>query len=404
MKIAVVLPALNEAAVLHEMLQSLQFQTRPADRVVVVDGGSADSTVGIARSFEAEALSAPGCGRGGQIAAGLRVCTEDVILVAHADMCFPPGALEAVQSFLMRHPSCPGGCLGHRFDNPRLIFRAIEWLDRHRGMRGHSYGDQAQFFRREQLERGGGFPELPLMEDVVLARRLRQIGRPAYLNVPVTVSTRRYERLAWWRVMWINWRLRQLYGRVGDAACWQLYDRYHERLLIPVAGASSAEGHSVKRILPRRFVVGAGVTIGLVGLLALASSLEREDWEGGYPRGEFRVFVRDEDGRAIANDLLQWNDGPVPFPVDDQGRVIVSQPRSGFQFGGTRWKLFWFIPMGDQPPEYIWKISAPGFRPHRVGWSELTANPSKKEPMVIRRFNDQDIELPVYDLVVTLRR
>jgi hypothetical protein len=103
----------------------------------------------------------------------------------------------------------------------------IEWWDRRRAMRGHSFGDQAQFFRRERLERAGGFPELPLMEDVELARRLRRLGRPAYLAVPVTVSSRRYERLGWPRAMWMNWRLRQILRRDGEAACWRLYRQYY---------------------------------------------------------------------------------------------------------------------------------------------------------------------------------
>jgi hypothetical protein len=172
-------------------------------------------------------LTIVGRGRGGQIAAGLGACENDVIVIAHADMEFPSIALATIESFLMRHPVCPGGCLGHCFDSPRWVYRAIEWWDRHRAMRGHSFGDQAQFFRRDMLEQAGGFPELPLMEDVELARRLRQLGRPVFLDVPVTISARRYERLGWWRVMWTNWRLRQTFRREGEAACWRLYRRYY---------------------------------------------------------------------------------------------------------------------------------------------------------------------------------
>lgn len=227
MTVAVILPVLNEAAALPHTLRTLVAQTRPPDRLVVVDGGSTDTTADIARSAGATVLTVPAWGRGGQIAAGVAGCTEDVVLVAHADMRFPPAALDTLQAFLMRHPGCPGGCLGHRFDSPRRVFRLIEWWDRRRARRGHSYGDQAQFFRREALARVGGFPELPLMEDVELARRLRRLGRPAYLDVPVIVSARRYERLGWPRVAWTNWRLRRLYRRDGPDACWRLYRRYY---------------------------------------------------------------------------------------------------------------------------------------------------------------------------------
>ncbi|MBO0698756.1 MAG: glycosyltransferase [Zavarzinella sp.] len=224
MKVAVVVPALNEGGGLAAMLRSLLAQTRPADRLMVIDGGSADDTVTVARGFGADTLIVPGRGRGGQIAAGVAGCSEDVIVVAHADMRFPPDALAAIDAHLRSHPACPGGCFGHRFDRPGWAHRAVEWWDRRRAMRGHSYGDQAQFFRRDRL---GPFPDLPLLEDVELARRLRMLGRPAYLDRPVTVSARRYERLGWLRVMAGNWMIRRAYERDGPAACWRLYRRYY---------------------------------------------------------------------------------------------------------------------------------------------------------------------------------
>jgi rSAM/selenodomain-associated transferase 2 len=226
-KVAVVIPTLHEAAGLPGTLQSLLAQSRPPDRLVVVDGGSADGTPEVARRLGAETLILAGRGRGGQVAAGVAACSEDVIVVAHADMFFPPDAFAAIESYLERHPTCPGGCLGHRFDRPAWAYRAVEWWDHRRALRGHSYGDQAQFFRREALDRAGGFPGLPLMEDVELARRLRMLGRTAYLDRPVTVSARRYDRLGWARVMWVNWNLRRSYRRDGPAACWRLYQRYY---------------------------------------------------------------------------------------------------------------------------------------------------------------------------------
>src|SRR5262245_1583838 len=227
MTIAVVLPALNEAARLPRTLESLRNQSRLPDRLVVVDGGSADGTASVAERCGADVLVVPGRGRGGQIAAGVTNCREEVVLVAHADMVFPRAAFETIQDFLQACPDSPGGCLGHRFDSAKWVLRSIGWWDRHRAMRGHSYGDQAQFFRRERI---GEFPDVPLMEDVELARRLRQLGRPAYLNVPVTVSARRYEHLGWARVMWQNWRLRRRYKQSGARAAWQLFDYYYGSL------------------------------------------------------------------------------------------------------------------------------------------------------------------------------
>jgi rSAM/selenodomain-associated transferase 2 len=225
--LAVVIPALNEAFSLEPTLKSLAAQSVRADRVLVVDGGSEDGTVAAAEALGARVLVVPNRGRGGQIAAGVAACAEDSVVVGHADMIFPPSALESVRRQLTEDPACPGGCLGHRFDSRRWRYRLIEWLDRRRARRSESYGDQAQFFRRACLERVGGFPDQPIMEDVELSRRLRSLGRVAYLDLPVTVSPRRFERLGWWRVVWANWTFRRAYRRHGLAACQEIHARYY---------------------------------------------------------------------------------------------------------------------------------------------------------------------------------
>ncbi|HET6572590.1 MAG TPA: glycosyltransferase family 2 protein [Fimbriiglobus sp.] len=227
LRLAVVVPTLDEDRHLPATLASLAAQTTPADRVLVADGGSADRTVETARKFGANVLIVPGRGRGGQVAAAVAQLDEPVVLVAHADMVFPRTALAAVHHHLAENPDCPGGCLGHRFDSPRWVYRVMEWFDRRRAARGHSYGDQAQFFQRDVLGRSGGFPDLPMMEDVELSRRMRQLGRPAYLHQPVTVSPRRFERRGLVRVLWANWRSRRAYRTGGSAACRAIHERYY---------------------------------------------------------------------------------------------------------------------------------------------------------------------------------
>jgi rSAM/selenodomain-associated transferase 2 len=227
LQLAVVVPTLNEAAHLPATLRSLAEQTAPAGRVVVADGGSADRTVDLARKYGANVLITPGRGRGGQVAAAVAQLDENVVLVAHADMVFPPDALEEIRRHVADYPDCPGGCLGHRFDSPRRVFRLMEWFDRRRAVRGESYGDQAQFFRRDRLGEAGGFPDLPMMEDVELANRLRRLGLPAYLDRPVTVSPRRFERRGLVRVLWANWRFRRAYRAGGAAACRAIHERYY---------------------------------------------------------------------------------------------------------------------------------------------------------------------------------
>jgi rSAM/selenodomain-associated transferase 2 len=225
--LVVVIPVLNEESILPDTLRSLQKQTRPADRLVVVDGGSRDHTVEVAREFGAEVLVAGTVGRGNQVAAGVDIVTESVVVVGHADMLFPPDALERIRRVMSDDPKCPGGALGHRFASRRWEFWVVEWFDARRARCGHSYGDQAQFFRRELLASAGGFPAQPILEDVGLAARLRTLGEPVYLDCPVTVSPRRFERLGLIRTLGQNWQFRRAYRRGGVAATRAIFDRYY---------------------------------------------------------------------------------------------------------------------------------------------------------------------------------
>jgi glycosyltransferase involved in cell wall biosynthesis len=229
MSLAVVIPTLNEEAALPGLFDSLRRQSAPAERVVIADGGSTDDTVGVARQHGAVVVLAPGRGRGGQVAAALSVVQEETVLIAHADMQLPENALASIRAHLARHPQCPGGSLGHRFDRRTFALCLVEWFDARRARRGEPYGDQGQFFRMGLLASVGGLPDQPIMEDIELSRRLRSLGVPAYLDVPVTVSARRFERLGLARVLWINWRLRWRYRREGLAACLDIHRTYYPR-------------------------------------------------------------------------------------------------------------------------------------------------------------------------------
>jgi glycosyltransferase involved in cell wall biosynthesis len=228
MSLAVVIPTLDEVAVLPHLFNSLKQQSLAAEQIVVADGGSADGTVELARNQGALVVLAPGRGRGGQVAAALSEVRAEVVLITHADMLLPKDALAVIRAWLASHPHCPGGCLGHCFDRRTPVLRLAEWFDARRARRGESYGDQGQFFRVDLLKSVGGFPDQPIMEDVELSRRLRLLGKPAYLNVPATVSARRFEQLGWARVVLTNWLLRRRYRREGPAACLDLYRGYYE--------------------------------------------------------------------------------------------------------------------------------------------------------------------------------
>jgi rSAM/selenodomain-associated transferase 2 len=187
-KIAVVIPALNEVA---RIAGAIESASAPDVEVLVVDGGSRDGTPRRAAAAGAGVLESPP-GRARQLEAGVRATRSDAILFLHADTRLPPGFDAAVRASL-EDADVVGGAFRFRFDARSVSLRLVEWGARLRvALFGLPYGDQALFVRREVLERIGGVPQAPIMEDLDLARALRRCGRLAQLPLPATTSARRY--------------------------------------------------------------------------------------------------------------------------------------------------------------------------------------------------------------------
>jgi len=179
--------------------------------VILVDGGSDDLTTQVAARFSDVRLLTSPRGRARQMNAGARASRGDVLLFLHADTWLPDGALGAVTAVL-EDSRVVGGRFDVRFDSPRAAFRMIAFFMNLRSrMSGISTGDQAIFVRRHVFEAMGGYPDLPLMEDVELSRRLKRRGRLAALRWRVTTSSRKWEREGALRTMALMWALRLLY-------------------------------------------------------------------------------------------------------------------------------------------------------------------------------------------------
>ena len=195
--ISVVIPALNEGARIAACIDRLADSE--IEEVIVVDGGSADDTVRIARSKGAQVLSGP-ANRGRQQNIGARRANGAILLFLHADTSLPREFADQVRMTLARR-GVSAGAFRFRLDERGRRLRLVEWMVALRcRLFGLPYGDQAIFVSRETFDRAGRFADLPVMEDFDLLLRLKRFGRISLADGVAVTSARRWRREGVWRL------------------------------------------------------------------------------------------------------------------------------------------------------------------------------------------------------------
>jgi rSAM/selenodomain-associated transferase 2 len=211
--VSIIVPVLDEAAAIRATLSALQPARTAGAELVVVDGGSRDGTIEIAAPLADRVLAAPR-GRASQMNAGAAVARSERLLFLHADTALPQGAIPAVVAALEQHT-------WGRFDvrivgSEPLLGLIAACMNARSRWTGIATGDQAMFMRREAFDAAGGFPAIPLMEDVALSRALRRKAPPACLRQRVSTSGRRWERHGVVRTVLLMWRLRLEFALGAD--------------------------------------------------------------------------------------------------------------------------------------------------------------------------------------------
>jgi rSAM/selenodomain-associated transferase 2 len=210
MTISVIIPTLNEE---HTIPASLSRLRQPAfTEIVIVDGGSHDSTLARAATIAPTArILSTQKGRARQMNAGAAAATGDVLLFLHADTLLPLSAGAEIEAAL-QDPEVVGGRFDARLDQDSglfwLICRMMNWRSRFTGI---ATGDQAPFLRRRVFEASGGFPDIPLMEDVAFSKNLKRAGRVVALRSCVITSGRRWQQHGVLRTVLLMWWLRLLF-------------------------------------------------------------------------------------------------------------------------------------------------------------------------------------------------
>ena len=225
-RLSVIVPVLDDADALRRREASLLALRATVHEVIVVDGGSRDESLAVARSFATRCCSTA-AGRARQMNEGARRASGDILLFLHADTCLPEGGPARIGRAFAE-----GSEVWGRFDvhlsgsHPllRVVEAAMNWRSR---LTGIATGDQALFVCRSAFERLGGFPPLPLMEDIALSRMLRRVRRPLCLPERVVASSRRWQRDGILKTIALMWFLRLAYSLGMDPA--RLHRIYYRR-------------------------------------------------------------------------------------------------------------------------------------------------------------------------------
>jgi len=216
-KISIIVPVLNEAPLIVQTLLALRPLRAAGHELIVVDGGSEDSTLTLSEPL-ADRMMTSLPGRARQMNAGARAASGEIFLFLHADTSLPEGADQLIIDAL----TLKGRSWGHfdvRLSGSSPLLRIVEYLMNVRSrLTSIATGDQTIFVQRDVFEAIGGFPDMDLMEDIALSKILKRHGRPLCLRQRVLTSSCRWETNGILRTVLLMWRLRLSYFLGSDPA------------------------------------------------------------------------------------------------------------------------------------------------------------------------------------------
>jgi rSAM/selenodomain-associated transferase 2 len=208
LSISIIIPVLNEELTIQRAVESV-LRLCP-DEIFVVDGGSLDRTRALAASLGVHVISSER-GRARQMNGGAQLASGEVLLFLHADTRLPESALADIRQ-AMQDRSIAGGRFDVMLDGETWMLKVVGAMINLRSrLSGVATGDQAIFIRREVFDKLGGYPEIPLMEDIALSRALKRVGQVACLKTRVITSARRWQTEGVWRTVFKMWALKSLY-------------------------------------------------------------------------------------------------------------------------------------------------------------------------------------------------
>ena len=199
--VSIIIPVLNEVGTIAKIISTAQ--TGKNVEIIIVDGGSNDGTIEVVKSLDVKLIySLPG--RSVQMNFGAKLATGNILLFLHGDTFLPLNFDELLREIIAK-PNIIAGAfelgIRGRKRSLRIVEIMVNWRSRYLQM---PYGDQGIFLSAKVFEEVGGFPEIPIMEDFELIRKLKKRGQIAISSKPVLTSGRRWQQLGIFKTTLIN--------------------------------------------------------------------------------------------------------------------------------------------------------------------------------------------------------
>jgi len=208
MFISIIIPVLNEEGSIEALLQQLQGIRQQGHEVIVVDGGSVDETVSISKLLSDKVIVS-GLGRAIQMNEGASHSKNEVLWFLHADTLIPDNAIKYIYQALSNKS---WGRFNIHLSGKNILFRIIESMMNLRScLTGIATGDQGIFINKILFNKIGGFPGIPLMEDIAISKILKRFSRPACVKEKLITSSRRWEKNGILSTVFLMWKLRFLF-------------------------------------------------------------------------------------------------------------------------------------------------------------------------------------------------
>lgn len=209
--ISIVIPTYNESAIIGSTLRRLNEIITSQDEIIVVDGSSEDKTREIAREFPNVILTTSRRGRASQMNAGAKIAKGEYLLFLHADVLINEKCLSMLKNRICGN-EIQWGWFAFTLNSPRFIYRVIEvGANLRNRFTGIPLGDHGIFVKKDMFHIVGGFPEIPIMEDLEFSRKMNIIANGIEISSPLKISVRRFEHSGIIRTLSRMWVLRILY-------------------------------------------------------------------------------------------------------------------------------------------------------------------------------------------------